>query len=643
MADFKLSANIEVRKQAPLDDRLTKLKKTDLIKPESWASDNGTYYVYPYMIVGTQDGLFMLMDVNKLLDADYSGWKRVGSESTSTGGLTEDQVRDLLDVILSDYVQKEEGKGLSTNDYTNEDKTKLDGLNNYDDTNIKTQIQGLQNSLNTLVGGNTSSAIESFNEIMAFLASIEDTQTLGGIINDINQAIAAVEAKIPIVPTKISELTNDSGFITSEAIPDLNEYAKKADIPTDYLKTIPEEYITESELEDRLKDFTPEGVVSETRVQQLIDVEKQRAQEAEQELSENITNVENKIPTNVSQLLNDSGYITLNEVVHPDLSEYAKKSDIPTDYIKQIPSEYVTETELEERLSEFTPGTGGGATDAQVQALQAAINAEVERAKGVEELLTQRITKETTDSNAAYTSIDNKFTKMVGDEETRATQAEGALQGSIDAEKERAENAEKALSDAIAEVDEKIPTKTSQLENDSNFLTEHQSLEHLATKDELAAKQDVIEDLDAIREGSQRAIPTKVSELENDNGYLTEHQDISHLVTSEDIAGMAEDTAQAKANSEAALTQSNQAKVNADAALTTSNVAIESIKSLQGLSNADEAMVELAKQITQITQNTQDIQLLRDRHQPPMTEEQFKAIEDAGELKEDTFYYIYEE
>ena len=674
MADFKLSANIEVRKQAPLDDRLTKIKKTDLIKPESWASDNGTYYVYPYMVVGTQDGLFMLMDVNKLLDADYSGWKRVGSESTSTGGLTEDQVRDLLDMILSDYVQKEEGKGLSTNDYTNEDKTKLNELNNYDDTTIKTQIQGLQNSLNTLVGGNASSAIESFNEIMAFLASIEDTQTLGGIINGINQAIAAVEAKIP---TKTSELTNDSGFITSEAIPDLNEYAKKSDIPTDYLKTIPEEYITESELEDRLKALTPEGGISETRVQQLIDVEKQRAQEVEQELSENILNVENKIPTNISQLSNDSGYITLNEVVHPDLSEYAKKSDIPTDYIKQIPSEYITETELEDRLAIFIPGTGGegGITDAQVQALQAAIKAEADRAKGVEELLTQRITEETANSNAAYTSIDNKFTQMVGDEETRATQAEGEL------------------SERIDEVDGNIPTKTSQLENDSNFLTEHQSLEHLATKEELTTKQDVIEDLNAIREGSQRSIPTKVSELENDSnfiteqqslenlatkeelatkqdiiddlevirensqrviptkvselendkGYLTEHQDISHLVTSDDISEMTNDIAQAKANSEAALTQSNQAKVNADTAFTQSNVAIESIKSLQGLSNADEAMVELAKQITQIAQNTSDIQLLRDRHQPPMTEEQFQAIEDAGELKEDTFYYIYEE
>lgn len=81
MADFKLSANIEVRKQAPLDDRLTKLSKADLIKPESWASDNGTYYVYKNMLVGTSDGLYMLTDVNKLLNSDYSGWLKIYDES----------------------------------------------------------------------------------------------------------------------------------------------------------------------------------------------------------------------------------------------------------------------------------------------------------------------------------------------------------------------------------------------------------------------------------------------------------------------------------------------------------------------------------------------------------------------------------
>lgn len=539
MADFKLSANFEVRKQVPLDDRLVRLTKADLIKPESWSSDNGTYYVYDYMLVGTSEGLFMLVDKTKLLSSDYSGWKRIGNDDTPTGGLSESEVKDLIDqalgIALAGYVEKVEGKGLSTNDYTNEDKIKLDGLSNYDDTLIQQQISSLTDTLNTLVNDNATEAIDAFNEIVAFLANINDRQTLEGIINGINQAIAKVDGKIP---TKTSQLENDSNFLTAHQ-------------SLEHLAT---------------KD---------------------------------------------------------------ELTEYAKKSDIPTDYLKEVPEEYVTSEELEERLAGFTPGTGGGgtggATDAQVQALQAAITAEVERAKEVEELLTQRITEETTNSNAAYTSIDNKFTKMVGDEETRATQVEAEL------------------SERIEEVDGKIPTKTSQLENDSNFLTEHQSLEHLATKEELAAKQDVIEDLDAIREGSQRAIPTKVSELENDKGYLTEHQDISHLVTNEDIAGMAEDTAQAKANSEAALTQSSQAKVNADAALTTSNVAIESIKSLQGLSNADEAMVELAKQITQIAQNTSDIQALRDRHQPPMTEQQFTDLEDAGELKEGTFYYIYEE
>lgn len=250
MADFKLSANIEVRKQAPLDDRLAKMTKADLIKSESWASDNGTYYVYKYMIVGTADGLFMLMDVNKLLDEDFSGWKRIGNESTPTGGLTEDEVRDLLDVILADYVQKEEGKGLSTNDYTDGDKAKLEGLKNYDDTNIKAQLEGLQNSLNVLVEGDATSAIESFNEIVAFLASIEDKQTLSGIINGINQSISNVESNIP---TKISELDNDKGFITLNEVPkqDLSEYAKKSDIPTDYLKEIPEEYITETELSNK--------------------------------------------------------------------------------------------------------------------------------------------------------------------------------------------------------------------------------------------------------------------------------------------------------------------------------------------------------------------------------------------------------
>jgi len=64
----------------------------------------------------------------------------------------------------------------------------------------------LQNQINGLVSGNVSVAIESFNEIIAFLASVEDTQTLQGIIAGLNQSITNVQQAIP---TKISQLQND--------------------------------------------------------------------------------------------------------------------------------------------------------------------------------------------------------------------------------------------------------------------------------------------------------------------------------------------------------------------------------------------------------------------------------------------------
>lgn len=88
-------------------------------------------------------------------------------------------------------VDKVSGKQLSTEDFTTALKNKLSGLSNYDDTQINQTIQSLQTQLNTLVSGNTSTAIESFNEIIAFLDGIEDSQSLDSIIASIEQQIAS--------------------------------------------------------------------------------------------------------------------------------------------------------------------------------------------------------------------------------------------------------------------------------------------------------------------------------------------------------------------------------------------------------------------------------------------------------------------
>lgn len=91
---------------------------------------------------------------------------------------------------LEGKVDKVDGKQLSTEDFTTALKQKLEGLNNYNDDEITTVVQSLQTQLNTLVSGDANDAINSFNEIIAFLDGIKDTQDLSSIIASIEQQIA---------------------------------------------------------------------------------------------------------------------------------------------------------------------------------------------------------------------------------------------------------------------------------------------------------------------------------------------------------------------------------------------------------------------------------------------------------------------
>lgn len=76
------------------------------------------------------------------------------------------------------------------------------------------------------------------------------------------------------------------------------------------------------------------------------------------------------------------------------------------------------------------------------------------------------------------------------------------------------EDISNALQEAKAYADEKVqavrdeiptvPTKVSAFENDAGYLTEHQDISGLATKDEVAGKQDKINDLATIRAGASK-------------------------------------------------------------------------------------------------------------------------------------------
>lgn len=65
---------------------------------------------------------------------------------------------------------------------------------------LEEQINKLREDLDTLVSGDTSEAIESFNEIIAFLDGIKDSTDLDGIIGAIEAQISALQKLIESVP-----------------------------------------------------------------------------------------------------------------------------------------------------------------------------------------------------------------------------------------------------------------------------------------------------------------------------------------------------------------------------------------------------------------------------------------------------------
>ena len=222
--------------------------------------------------------------------------------------------------------------------------------------------------------GLTAEQERQLNKIPTIEQSVEE------ITNELNS-----KANTSDIPTNTSELNNDSGFLTS----------------------IPSEYVTEQEMNEAIANSGSgtggTGLTSEQ--------EEQLNKIPEMEISINNINESlntkantSDIPTNTSELYNDSGFLTsipseyvteteMNEAIanvssggSVDLSGYATKdelntkaniSDIPTKtskltndsgFLTSIPSEYVTEQEMNEAIANVSILNQNGNTPLRIWA-----------------------------------------------------------------------------------------------------------------------------------------------------------------------------------------------------------------------------------------------------------------------------------
>ena len=190
---------------------------------------------------------------------------------------------------LNSKVDKMEGKGLSTNDYTDEEKNKLnsieEGANNYIHPTEHEASMIIEDVEHRFV---TDEEKNRWNNKSDF----------DGDYNNLTNK--------PNIPTKTSQLTNDSGFLTS----------------------VPSEYVTETELESKgyltehqsLSNYATKDELHNHDNKAVLDgitANKVTSWDNKSDFDGDYNSLTNKptIPSKTSELVNDSTYVTESGVL----------------------------------------------------------------------------------------------------------------------------------------------------------------------------------------------------------------------------------------------------------------------------------------------------------------------------------------
>ena len=248
-------------------------------------------------------------DTGEKKEKYYNGTEWIGSVTP-----------DEMDSELEKKVDKVEGKGLSENDFTDSYKSQVDSNTSARHTHSnKTILDGTQQSFTT--------ALKSKLDGVASGAQVNVIETIE--VNGTAQPVTSKTVDIT-VPTKTSQLQNDSDFTTNASLTSglntkvdkvtgkqlstndfSNDYKSKVDSNTSARHT----HSNKSVLDATTASFTTSdesklnGIASGAQVNVIESIKVNGAAQPVTSKSVNIT-----VPTKTSQLQNDSEFVTLSDL-----------------------------------------------------------------------------------------------------------------------------------------------------------------------------------------------------------------------------------------------------------------------------------------------------------------------------------------
>lgn len=143
-----------------------------------------------YVTLCAEDGLQYKFIRSNTVDPVLGKWRVVGGGS---GDLSSYYTKSQVNTLLDDKVDKVTGKGLSSEDFTAEDKAKLDSLENFDDTVLDSRITANEDAIEVLNGN--SSVTGSVDSKVAACLTDSKSYTDTSVQNAIRQTAIVCDAK----------------------------------------------------------------------------------------------------------------------------------------------------------------------------------------------------------------------------------------------------------------------------------------------------------------------------------------------------------------------------------------------------------------------------------------------------------------
>ena len=132
-----------------------------------------------------------------------------GNKTLSDYGLTAE-----MSPALNGKVDKVSGKGLSSNDFTNADKSKLNGIEAGAEVNVNADwnaVSGDAQILNKPTIPTVPTDVSAFNNDAGYVNATQAANAAP--VQSVNGSTGAVSLTIPTVPSDISAFNNDSGYV----------------------------------------------------------------------------------------------------------------------------------------------------------------------------------------------------------------------------------------------------------------------------------------------------------------------------------------------------------------------------------------------------------------------------------------------